>query len=169
MFGLITKKILPFIKNRQGVTSVEFAIISPLIIVLVFGLIELSYLSLAQAAINSLTRDIARINITSYAMADVQSRKDTITNLAMNSLAATFKTDTFVLDTQVISAFQNIPSLDPSKISTNYGGPSDIVVYRVSADHYFLIPGFAKLVGGDFSSGQNKVTLFAQLVVRNEP
>lgn len=174
------KSFFFFLRDERAVTSVEFAIISPLIIVLIFALFELSLLGLAQSAINTLSRDIARLNVTSNFNAsdanytqEIQNRTTAINNLAMTSLAGLFDTNTFRCDTNVVNGFVDAPPLDPNIVSTQYGTANSIVVYRLSANHNFILPAFALILGGSVSNvvfkGQNSINLTAQLVVRNEP
>ena len=54
------------IKNQDGVAAVEFAIIAPLLFVLLFGMIEFSALLYNKAVITNASREAARYSATFY-------------------------------------------------------------------------------------------------------
>ena len=59
-------KISKFLKNQKGAAAVEFAIIAPLLFVLLFGVIEFSALLYNKAVITNASREAARYSATFY-------------------------------------------------------------------------------------------------------
>ena len=76
------KRLINTIRNQRGAALVEFAIVLPLLLVLVFGMIEFSIMFYDQAVITNASREGARTGIV-YAFPDRISTGD-ITNTVGN-------------------------------------------------------------------------------------
>ena len=59
----MVKKIIDKVKEQKGAALVEFAIVLPLILLLIFGMIEFSILFDNQAVITNASREGARFGI----------------------------------------------------------------------------------------------------------
>jgi len=111
-------------KSERGATLVEFALILPILITLLFGVVEFGRLLNAQVVVTSATREGAR-----YA--------------SLGSSAATV--------TSQVKA--SCPTLDPTKITvtvTNAGGTSGTpVTVRVTYEFTLVSQGIASLFGSE--------------------
>jgi len=78
------------IKNQDGTTAVEFAIIAPLLFLLIFGIIEFALLLFNQHVITTSSREGARAGIVAredrFTVDDVIDVEDTVNNWIANHL-----------------------------------------------------------------------------------
>jgi Flp pilus assembly pilin Flp len=117
----VTMKIKTMIKDQDGATAVEFAIILPLLILLVFGIIEISLLLYNKQVITNATREGARLGVVvrvpRYSDQDI---KNEIINYAQNYLV-TFGSDTFGDDNIIIYREDPTPTFgDELEVEVNY-------------------------------------------------
>jgi Flp pilus assembly protein TadG len=126
------------LKNHKGQSLVEFAIILPLLLLLVIGIIEFGMMLNSYLAINNAAREGARAGI-------VGSRNDEIQNLILSTSPA--------LDAQNLKI-----TITPSDGSRKSG---DTLTVAVTYNYYFTIP----ILGGIFN---NAVPLNAQVSMRIE-
>lgn len=134
-------------KNNKGVALVEMAIVLPLLIILVFGIIEFGFIIYDKAMITNASREGARIGI--VFRIDPSTRDyispDTST---VQSLIETRIRD--YLSTYLISlgSTPTIPSLSNGGITIGVSGtsPGGELTVNINYDYKFLLlnPGFLK-------------------------
>jgi Flp pilus assembly protein TadG len=78
-------------KNRRGATVVEFAVVAPVLVLLIFGTIEFGRMVMVQQVLTNAAREGARIGILDDAtVSGVQTTVNTyLTGAAVNSAHAT--------------------------------------------------------------------------------
>lgn len=141
-------------KRERGAAAVEFALILPLLVVLVFGIIEFSILFYNKAMITNASREGARAGIV-YNFPNRPSAAD-ITDI-VNSYCASH-----------LITFAN-PAQGPITVVNGIGGGSGAnLTVTVTYDYDFLVlPNF---LGAFFSNANfgNSITLGATTVMRLE-
>ncbi|MFA6279752.1 MAG: TadE/TadG family type IV pilus assembly protein [Bdellovibrionales bacterium] len=153
-------------KGERGVTAVEFALISPVLIMLLVGITEMSLVLLANHLLENATYNASRTGKTGY-VAEGKTQLETVTDTLLSRLSG--------LD----------PLIDPAKITittTSYGDLSDIgqpeqgtesslgtasqvVVYTITYPWTMFTPLIGNLIGDE----NRVINLTSRIVVRNEP
>lgn len=148
------------IKNQKGVAAVEFAIILPLLILILFGIIEFSLMLYNKAMLTNASREGARVGIVwAYDVTDPDNPTyhptdreiiDTVKNYCRNYLI-TFGADTLE-DPDIAIKWGNPP--DPlidnevGRISSENAGASLSVTVTYHYD-FLVIPNLiTNLIGG---------------------
>jgi len=154
---MITKMI---IKNQDGATVVEFALIAPLLFLLIFGIIEFSLLLFNKHIVNNSSREGARAGIVARedrfvdaggSLIDDIDVADTVNNWIANNLVTFGGTGVPQVDIEIVN--DSTPTTpDPCDSATFYllddaifsGGGVPCLDYRccfkvrVSYDYHFL-------------------------------
>lgn len=153
-------------KGERGVTSIEFALIAPVFIMLLIGITEMSLVLLANHLLENATYNASRTGKTGY-VAEGQTQLETVTGVLLSRLSGL------------------APLLDPSRITittTSYGSLSDIgqpdqgteeslgtasevVVYTITYPWQLFTPLIGNLIGDE----NREINLTSRIVVRNEP
>jgi len=134
------------IANQDGVAAVEFAIILPFLVILMFGIIEFSLVLYNQAMITNASRVGARDAVAGFA-----NINELVRNYCDSHLIELGGTDDTVSDGDITVA----------PVSLVDGGGKEGVSVTVTFDYNFL---FASLIGLDNTS----ISLTAQTIMRNE-
>lgn len=182
----IKKRLL---HNKDGSVIVEFALLVPVFFYLIFGIVEVFTLMLAEGLMESATRQASRSGLTGY-VPDSTTRDDYILQQVQDEVFFV-DPEQIQLETLVYSNFGDIAQEEPYTdengdgyydVGEPYtdsngngqwdydmgvagvGNGGDIVVYRISYDWSFLTPFIGNMM---FEDGVYKITTSA--VVRNEP
>jgi Flp pilus assembly protein TadG len=163
-----------FRRNRGGASAIEFALIAPFFIGLLFAIIETGFMFFASQVLETVTQDSARQIFTGQ----VQGQALTATQfktLVCSKVVALFDCANGIsIDVQNYPQFSNVDvssAIDPSRKFTNPnnyspGGPGDIVVVRL----FYQWPIIVTTFGYDLSSLANgKRLLTATAAFQNEP
>ena len=161
------------IKNQKGAAAVEFAIILPLLLVLLFGIVEFSILFYNKAMITNASREGARAGIvfapTRPLEADI---KLVVSNYAATHLINFDPSQVLDMETtppKHTPAGGTSPEDDTNvddAISADIIDSGDSLKVTVKYTYDFLVfPNLAKLLGGSFAGIQN---LKAVTVMRYE-
>jgi Flp pilus assembly protein TadG len=147
-----------FIKDEKGGSLIEFAIISPLLFVILFGIIEFGILLYDKAMITNASREGARLGIV-YSHPDRISDADikqAVKNYCENHLIS-FGTGSNLLDSDItITPPGDRNGLTPgSSLTVN-------VQYRFN---FLVFSNVLALIGGNMG---NLVTLNSETVMRME-
>jgi Flp pilus assembly protein TadG len=163
-----------FRRNRGGSAVVEFALIAPLFIGLLFAIIETALMFFASQVLETVTQDSARQIFTG------QAQNQALTAAQFKALVCTKVVALFdcangiTIDVQNYPQFGNVnvsSAIDASKNFTNPnnynpGGPGDIVVVRL----FYQWPIIVTKFGYDISNLANgKRLLTATAAFQNEP
>jgi len=161
-----------FGRNRKGSAAVEFALVAPVFIGLLFAILETGIIFFADQYLETITQDGARIIMTgqaqngSYTKAQFQS-------YVCSQVVALFNCNNIFVDVESYSSFQNV--VINSQISGgafvnnmqyNPGGPGDIVVVRL----FYQWPQIVTGLGYNITNlNGNYRLLSATAAFRNEP
>ena len=178
-----------FTRCRDGVTAVEFAIIAPVLLLLVFGIIEFALLMLATNILESATSLSSRLGKTGYAQSGI-SREETILASVRSRAGLLLDPDQLTITSKFYEQFDQIGDAEPWNDTNHngipevgeyvdingngkydadmgqagYGNADDIVVYTVSYPWHVITPIMREFIG---TKGVFTITTHA--VVKNEP
>jgi Flp pilus assembly protein TadG len=174
---------------QRGVTAIEFAIIAPVLLLLLLGILEFSLIMLVSNIMESATSLSARLGKTGYTESG-KSRQDTILDEIHNRAGVLIDPTQLTVTSKYYKQFDQINDAEPwndtnhngtpdpgewTDINGNgtydtdmaqagYGNADDIVVYTVSYPWKIVTPIVSELVG---HNGTYTITTHA--VVKNEP
>ena len=186
-------RLLPSLRrarsDAQGSAMVEFALVGPVVLALILGILEFSTLHFVQALLEGGARDAARFGITGQGVVGA-SREAQILQILAESTVGLVDMDKIELTTLVYDSFESVGKPEPftdqngngaydegepfvdingngvwdaDMGAAGLGGPGDVVVYRIAYDWEIMIPIFIPF----FSDGTAR--LEANIAVRNEP
>lgn len=177
-----------FRKNQKGTTAIEVALIAPVLIVILFGLIELSVAMFINTVIEGGLRDASRIGLTGLETGAV-SREETIINIVNDASLGLVDLELGDISALVYPSFGDIGMPEPytddngdgsytagedfDDINGNggwdedmgtagLGGPGEIVLYTIRYNWNFLSGQVVPVL-------QGVIPMSASMVVRNEP
>ncbi|MGI9434021.1 MAG: TadE/TadG family type IV pilus assembly protein [Geminicoccaceae bacterium] len=173
---------------RSGQAIVEFALVAPILLGLLCGIIEFSSIILVQTLLEGGARQASRYGITGV-VPDGISRQTMILQIIGENSFDIIDPDNIDVETQVYRTFGEIGQPEPftddngngsydsgepfEDINANggwdgdmgaagLGGPGEVVVYQLSYDWPIMVPIFRPIFG-------DEVTVEASIAVRNEP
>jgi Flp pilus assembly protein TadG len=135
------------IANQDGVAAVEFAIILPFLVILIFGMIEFSLVLYNKAMITNASRVGARDKIAGFSDSDIGNLVTAYCNTHLINLGGANNT---------VSA----GDVDVAPVILTNGAKAGVSV-TVTYDYNFL---FASLIG----LNQTSISLSGQTIMRNE-
>ena len=171
----------------QGATAVEFAIILPLLLLFIVGSIEMAINLFIGSSIESAVMEASRYGITGTEAG--VSRADRVLEIVGAKTYGLLDMDKVKMDTLVYQSFADIGQPEPfvdqngnkaynagepfTDINGNakwdadmgkagLGGPSDVVVYRLTNDWGIITPVMREVMG-------ESVKHVSSIAVRNEP
>lgn len=187
----IYKKIIQSNKrHQQGSTAIEFAIIAPVLTLILFGIIETSLIMFTSAVMEGATISSSRLGKTGY-QASGTSRQQMILDLMQQRCGAILNMANVTITSLSYSTFSTIgqpePFTDANSNSTydigetysdvngngqwdsdmgvaGLGNADDIVLYRVSYPWPIMTPLMRQFFG---TNGVINIT--SSMVVKNEP
>jgi Flp pilus assembly protein TadG len=190
MKAAIYTKWRQFLRAHDGVTAVEFAVIAPVIVLLLMGIVEFALIMLTYNVMESATSVSARLGATGFT-ASGTSRAQTILAAINNRAGALINTSQLAVTAKYYTLYDQIndpePYTDSNHNSTHdsgepytdvngngswdadmgtagYGGAGDIVVYTVTYPWQIVTPLMSGLIG---TNGTFTITTHA--VTKNEP
>jgi Flp pilus assembly protein TadG len=180
-----------FLSSREGATAIEFAIVAPVLFLLVMGVIELGLIFFTNAVLEGATNIGSRIGKTGYSSGG--PREDYIMSRIRELSGGILNTDNLTISILSYNNFDNIgqpeacitaqcravdavPGIDFVDTNGNgswnsdqgksaAGGAGAIVLYRVSYVWKLFTPLMSALIG----DAQGNVTISSVAAVRNEP
>lgn len=185
----MTRRRLPALKrlrrDRRAVTIVEFAMVAPVLLMLLLGIFDLGYRSYAGSVLQGALHDAARMaTVGGYSMEQIDARvKTRLSNFAARS-AVTTAADSYydftgvaqpekiVGDTAPFGTYNAGDCFEDANGNNQYdadrgrsgtGGADDIVRYSVTITFPRILPVGALLGWG------NSQTLTSNTVLRNQP
>ena len=171
--------------------ALEFALVAPIIITTVVGIIEVSMILAVASLIEGGLRDAARFGITGYVPAGT-TREDHIKQIISDATVGLVDINAMNISTLVYPSFGDIGQPEPytdvngngsydagepfTDINGNgqwdadmgaagLGGPGEIVLYKLDYD----LPTMTSLMSTIIGGADGKITLKASVAVRNEP
>jgi Flp pilus assembly pilin Flp len=175
-------------RDDAGAAMVEFALVAPVFILLVIGTIEVAIVIFMSSSIESAVLQASRFGITGGLPVGV-SREERVLEIVGDKTYGLVDMDTVDVETLVYDSFADIgepepfeddngnDSYDAGEVFTDVngngqwdpdmgeaglGGPSDVVVYRVTYDWGIITPVMRDILG-------ESVRHVSSIAVRNEP
>lgn len=148
------------LKQNKGVASIEFAIIAPILFMLLLTVIELGILMYASSLLDTLTHQAARFGKTGFSYSGLVSREQFITDFIKDNGAPLLDRNSIVI---APVSYVNIQSAGLNGVSApSYGGGNDTIAYRVSYPWPVMTP-FMKIF-----TPTGFITLTSTTLVKNE-
>ena len=126
-----------FGRNRMGSAAVEFALIAPVLCVLLFAILETAIIFFANQYLETLTQDGARIIQTGQAQNGNYTQAQFQTYIC-NQVAALFNCTNIYVNVQSFSSFETLTATCPISNGTfvnnmqyNPGGPGSVVIVQL--------------------------------------
>ncbi|MEQ1706292.1 MAG: TadE family protein [Rickettsiales bacterium] len=187
VFSISTQSKKNFASDSDGVTAVEFALITPVFMLLLFGIIEFALVMFVSSVMEGAVAASSRYGKTGYTAAG-SSRQEQITSNIATRTAGLLDPAKITVSTTVYPSFDSISQEEPY-IDTNHnvtrdagetytdvngngqwdsagvvglGNANDIVVYTVYYPWVINTP----IIGNFFG---NTVYISSRTVVKNEP
>jgi Flp pilus assembly protein TadG len=168
-FGQLLRR---FRDNRTAASAVEFAIVAPLFLALLFAIIETALMFFAGQVLETMTQDAARMILTGQAQAANYQQTDFKTYVC-NQIPALFSCANLIVSVQSFSSPASASymslfdaSCNTPTLSYSPGGPSDTVLVQVAYKWQLFVTGFGYNIA-DCPNSQKK--LVASAAFRNEP
>jgi Flp pilus assembly pilin Flp len=174
--------------DQRGATIVEFAVIFPVFILAIFGIIETAIVLFVSSSIEAAVLEASRFGITGGLTPGV-SREARVLDIVGDKTYGLVDMEQVDIQTLVYASFDDIGQPEPfeddnfntvwddpepfTDVNGNgvwdadmgaagLGGPSDVVVYRVSYDWGVMTPLIQDVLG-------DSVRHVSSVAVRNEP
>jgi Flp pilus assembly protein TadG len=173
------------LRDERGATIVEFAMVLPVLCLLLLGLLELGYRSYAASVLQGALHEAARLaTVGNVSMNQIDARvRNRLASFARRSIVTTRTTSYYdfagvrrsekvVGDTVPLNAYNPGDCFEDSNGNNTYdvdrgrqgtGGADDIVRYQVTISYPRLLP-----VGG-FLGWSARQEITANTVLRNQP
>ena len=179
-----------FLHANEGIAAVEFVFVAPVLILMLFAIIEFSLIMLVSNMMESATNMSSRLGKTGYAQAGL-SREDTILASVRTRLGTLITPANLTVTTRVYSQLDDIGDAEPwtdtnhnglaeigefddingngvrdlDMVREGYGDADDIVVYTVSYPWSVQTPIMREFIG----DAQGHIRISSKAVVKNEP
>jgi Flp pilus assembly protein TadG len=163
-----------FRRNRKGSAAIEFAMLAPIFIALLFAIFEVALMFFATQVLETATQDSARTIMTGQTQTAANTAAQFKTAVC-NRISALFDcVNGISIDVQSYPTFTNVTIADPIDSSKNFvnnmkfcpGGDGDVVVVRL----FYQWPLFVTGLGFNMSNlSGSKRLLTATAAFRNEP
>ena len=177
-------------RDSRGTTLIEFALIAPLLFMLLMGIVETGLMFAADILLQDATHTAARTGRTGFVDTD-STRADTIRKIVQERAGVLMDASKISVSSKSYSGFGTLKKPEPfidangngkrddgenytdingngkydeDRGATGYGGSSQVVIYTVTYPWKFFTP----LIGELFSK-TGAIDLTAMAVVQNEP
>jgi hypothetical protein len=181
-------RLTRLLKGARGVTTLEFAFIAPILLLMIMGIVEFSLIMFVMAAMESATFFTSRTGKTGYVESG-KTREQTILDSIKNLTAGLLDPNKIVITYTIYPNFDKVNGPEPfidgngngtynggeaftdingngmwdsDMGATGLGGPGDVVVYNISYPWKVNTPIIGVFTGNPF-------TITVRAVVRNEP
>jgi Flp pilus assembly protein TadG len=164
-----------FRRNRNAAAALEFALVAPVFLVLLFAILETALMFFAGQVLETVTQQSARTILTGQAQSNNYVLSDFLNKVVCKQIPGLFSCANLSVDVKSYSSFSTITfsnQLDAqgnfisNNLQYNPGGPSCIVVVRV----FYPWQLFVTRLGYNISNmANNQRLLIATAAFRNEP
>jgi len=168
-FGQLLRR---FRDNHTGASAVEFAIVAPLFLALLFAIIETALMFFAGQVLETMTQDAARMILTGQAQTANYQQTDFKTYVC-NQIPALFSCANLIVNVQSFpspasASYMSLfdASCNNPTLSYSPGGPGDTVLIQVGYKWQLFVTGFGYNIA-DCPNSQKK--LVASAAFQNEP
>jgi Flp pilus assembly protein TadG len=162
-----------FRRNRQGAAALEFAILAPIFLALLFAILETALMFFAAQVLENVTQDSARMVLTGQAQTASYTQTQ-FANYVCTKVPALFTCANISIDVQSYSTFAAIPMSSQIDGGGNFinnmqyspGSSGSIVVVRL----FYQWPLFVTGLGYNIANlTGSKRLLVGTAVFQNEP
>lgn len=172
-------------RDTRGATIVEFAMVAPILCMLLLGMLDLGYRSYAGSVVQGALHDASRMaTVGGFTMTQIDARvKARLANFASSSTVTTSSSSYYefsaltqeekvVGDTAPLNVYNEGDCFEDANSSNTHdadrgrsgtGGADDIVRYRVTISFPRIVPL------GSFLGWGNTQTITSETVLRNQP
>ncbi len=163
-----------FRRNRRGSAAVEFAMVAPMFIALLFAILESAMVFFASQVLETVTQDSARMIMTGQEQTAGRTQVQFKSDLCAKVVALFDCANGITVDVESFPQFSTVALPNPTDANGNYtppsnylpGGPGDIVVVRV----FYQWPIFVTGLGFNLADlTGSKRLLTATAAFQNEP
>lgn len=149
-------------RSRRGQSMVEFSIVLPLFMMLVFGAMDFSRLLFTQMAVQHAIREAGRLAVTGRHLPDPSSNVNPPPLLSrVNSIIEKAKSASGGMD---VSAIQISSKTGGTSGPGRAGGPNDTVTISMTVNLHLMTP-----IIGKFFGPSGIYTFVASTTFKNEP
>jgi Flp pilus assembly protein TadG len=161
------------IRSRSGATAVEFAIIAPVFLALLYAILQTALVFFAQQVLQTATTQAARLIMTGQAQSGNYTASQ-FQQAVCTDATSLFNCSGIYVNVETASSFSSISMLNPvsngtfssTGMSYSPGGTGDIEVVQV----FYEWPVWTGPLGFSLSNASgNKHVLVATAAFRNEP
>ncbi len=135
-FGRATRRS----RNQSGAVAVEFALIMPILFMIVFGIIEFGYMLNRDMIVGNASRDGARVASLNGSYSEIRS--SVTTQLAASGIPTTAPTTTITIDCKKAD---DTPCYATSATYDTLAEPGATAIVTVRYVHSWITPGLAFL------------------------
>jgi Flp pilus assembly protein TadG len=170
-FGRLLRR---FRDNRGGGAAIEFAILAPMFLALLFAIIETALMFFASQVLETMTQDASRMIMTGQAQSANYQQAD-FKQYICNHIPAIFSCSNLVVNVQSFPSFSTASFGNPfdancqvqsSNVQYSPGGPGDVVLVQVSYKWQLFVTGLGYNIA-NCPNSQRK--LQATAAFQNEP
>lgn len=153
-------------KARRGVTAIEFALIAPILMLFLMGIMEVSLMLLAQHLLENATFNASRLAKTGYVDTE-KTQLETVTEELHRRLSGLAPLLDVSKVTMTSTSYGDLSAISQPEQGEeeSLGTPGQVVVYTVSYPWKMFTPLIGNLMGDE----NRIITLTSRIVVRNEP
>lgn len=156
-------------KNSEGATAIEFAMVAPVLFLMIFGIVECGLLMTTQSALEGAASHAAReYKAASRSTNASGAGVSTIRNIIIRYASGLVTAGRLRVIMTPLGSFGSAGMPDGSTVNSSSGSTgtnSQVVQYRVYYDYKVYTPFLANIIG----DSRGMVPLMASTVVRNEP
>jgi Flp pilus assembly protein TadG len=147
-------------RGNKGNASVEFALVLPLVLTLLFGIVEFGLIFKDQLSIQQAAREGARVAAVGQTIENIDAR---VTAAATNITAAnlTYTVQYRTLSAGVWSSWANIADKTDGSGTNNAPQGSQVSVHCTYTHTLVTGPLFASIMG---QKGATSITLYSQMI-----
>jgi Flp pilus assembly protein TadG len=161
-----------FLRNKNGATAVEFALVALPFFALLYAVLETGLVFFAQEVLQTATTQASRAIMTGQAQTQNVSAT-TFQQSVCNAATSLFTCGSIYVNVQKFSSFTSASMMNPlsngnfnNSMTYNTGGPGDIVVVQT----FYQWPVFLGPLGFNLTNMNGNYRLLqATAVFRNEP
>ncbi|MDP6389516.1 MAG: pilus assembly protein [Alphaproteobacteria bacterium] len=177
-----------FTRDEGGAAALEYAMVAPVFILALVGMMELGLMTFANVLLEGGLREASRYGATGFALPDGTSRADRIRQIVIENGAGLVVDEHVTITALIYPSFESIGQAEPFQDANDNdsydegetytdvngngqwdpdmglegaGGAGDIVVYRVDYPWSPITNLFGGMIGD--------INLSTSLVIRNEP
>lgn len=158
------------LRNSQGATAIEFAIVAPVLFLIIFGTLEFALIMHVSSVVEHAVHEGARFGITGNDYDNVSGQDMDRTAFIRYAIEQRighwlFEPEMLTINTRVLNSIQGITldgTIDENK---GYGNGDQTVIYKVTYRWQILTPFLREALGSD---EEGAFTITSVVAAKNE-